>query len=561
MTSSNPFIFATQRLEFHSWGVGLMLAFGSICMPIGAQAQSIPGWDLVWADEFSQADGTSPDSAKWGYDIGGGGWGNNEWQYYTDRTNNVRIEDDQLIIEAHEESFEGRDYTSARLLTKNKWTWTYGRMEARIKVAYGQGIWPAFWMLGDNINTVGWPNCGELDIMEHIGRDPSTVYGTIHGPGYSGGGGVGGSTVNRDELADDFHVFAMEWETNIIRWYIDGFNYFTASPASIGGSTWVFDHPHFFLLNLAVGGNWPGYPDETTVFPQQLRVDYVRVYSRTNVPVPPTTPGTNVLVNPGFEASSLAPWIGYAAGGANNLGGYVESTSDTYYNGGNPGGANVLTHSGTYVGKTFGDFVGSENNNGFYQELPAEPGSLWNAEGWALTHQDDLMSGGNTTWIEVSFRNSANTTLALYRSGILDSANVTVSSWMHLPVTNEVNIVNSTVTNTVSSLVAPEGTTKVRYQIVFRQPANAGGAMYYDDLSLMLQPEDVPVILNASLVGNDIQISFATQTGVNYQVAFKTNLAENSWTLIETIMGDGTTKSVAYPANGPIRFYTLLEAP
>ncbi len=260
---------------------------------------TLPGWQLVWADEFTQPNGTSPDSGKWNYDIGtgSGGWGNNELQYYTARTNNVRIENDQLVIEAKAENYMGSSYTSARLLTQGKWSWTYGRMEARIKVPRTQGIWPAFWMLGTNIPSVGWPQCGEIDIMEHIGREPKIVYGTVHGPGYSGSGGVGGSYTFGPDVADDFRVFAVEWSTNVIRWYVDGINYFTVTPANIGGNTWVFNQPQFFLLNVAVGGNWPGNPDGTTILPQKMLVDYVRVYT-TNAP-PPTAPATPT----GFSAS------------------------------------------------------------------------------------------------------------------------------------------------------------------------------------------------------------------------------------------------------------------
>lgn len=276
---------------------------------------SIPGWQLIWNDEFSQANGTSPDSSKWGYDIGtgSGGWGNGELQYYTSRTNNVRIENDQLVIEAKAENYLGSSYTSARLLTQNKWSWTYGRMEARIKVPRTQGIWPAFWMLGTNIPSVGWPLCGEIDIMEHIGREPKKVYGTVHGPGYSGGGSIGGSYTFGPDVADDFRVFAVEWQTNVIRWYVDGILYFTVTPASLGGNTWVFNQPQFFLLNVAVGGAWPGNPDGTTVLPQKMLVDYVRVY--TNAPVAPTIPAapTGLTTSPG-SAKVYLTWA--AASGA-----------------------------------------------------------------------------------------------------------------------------------------------------------------------------------------------------------------------------------------------------
>jgi beta-glucanase (GH16 family) len=242
-----------------------------------------PGWKLVWSDDFKQPDGSAPDPAKWGCEIGGNGWGNNEREYYTARTNNVRIEDGKLVIEAREENFGGRSITSARLLTKGKCSWTYGRFEARIKIPRGQGIWPAFWMLGTNIDSAGWPGCAEIDIMENIGKEPGKIHGTVHGPGYSGGNGIGGPVTlpGGAAMADDFHVFAVECDTNDIRWFLDGRQYFEVTPAKLpSGARWVFNEPKFLLLNLAVGGYWPGYPDATTVFPQRMTVDYVRVYRK-----------------------------------------------------------------------------------------------------------------------------------------------------------------------------------------------------------------------------------------------------------------------------------------
>ena len=521
-----------------------------------ATAQEIPGWTLVWQDEFTQADGTSPDPANWTFDNLPPGTVNNELQYYTPRTNNARIENNQLVIEAHEESYLGADYTSARLITRFKHEFTYGRMEARIKIPYGQGMWPAFWLLGANFGSVGWPNCGEIDIMENVGFEPKTIHGSLHGPGYSGGNSVSGGYTAAADISDDYHVFAVEWETNSIRFYFDGINYFTATPASMAPNPWVFDHDFFFILNVAVGGDWPGSPDGSTVFPQQMLVDYVRVYTANNEPPEPPVPGTNALVNPGFETAVLGPWVGYSLGGANALGTYVESTSDTYYNGGNPGGDNVLTHSGTYVGKIYGDFDGGENYNGCYQDVVAEPGSIWTADGWALTHVQDLIQPGITSWIEVSFRNASDTILALYRSKELDSGNISASSWMYLPVTNQLDTSTFLVTNTTSQLTAPAGTTKARYQLVHRQPLFEDGAMYYDDLNLVLQPLAVPFTLSAALVGGNIEISFPTQNGVNYQMAYKSSLTNASWAPVGgAIVGDGSTNSISYPASGPAGFY------
>lgn len=235
---------------------------------------ALPGWELVWQDEFA---GESLDRSKWGFDLGGGGWGNNELQFYTDRPENVRVTGGQLIIEARAEEWRGWDYTSARLKTQALHAWTYGRIEARMKLPTGRGIWSAFWMLGEDIATAGWPRSGEIDIMENIGA-PHTIYGTLHGPGYSGGDGVGAAYTRMDiDFAAEFHTFAVEWRPEEIRWFVDDALFFQINAGDTPGP-WVYDHPFFILLNLAVGGNWPGSPDASTSFPQQFVIDYVRVY-------------------------------------------------------------------------------------------------------------------------------------------------------------------------------------------------------------------------------------------------------------------------------------------
>ncbi|HEY6805591.1 MAG TPA: glycoside hydrolase family 16 protein [Pyrinomonadaceae bacterium] len=247
-----------------------------------------PQWKLIWQDEFNDPNGSPVDESKWSHELGGKGWGNHELESYTDRLDNSFQADGSLVIRALKERFTGadkitRDYTSARLTTKNKFSTTYGRIEARIKIPRGQGIWPAFWMLGADINTTHWPGCGEIDIMENIGKEPSTIHGTIHGPGYSGAKGPTAKYALPDNsaFADDFHIFAIEWEPEVIRFYSDNVLYATRTPADLPrGSKWVFDHPHFVLLNVAVGGYWPGKPDKSTQFPQEMLVDYVRVYER-----------------------------------------------------------------------------------------------------------------------------------------------------------------------------------------------------------------------------------------------------------------------------------------
>ena len=234
------------------------------------------GWELVWQDEF---DGPEVSRDNWTFELGrgSGGWGNNELQWYTERPENVRIEDGILIIEAREEEFVRSDYTSARMKTEGLQAWQFGRVEARIQIPAGQGIWPAFWMLGTEGGN--WPNIGEIDIMENIGREPNMVHGTVHGPGYSGADGVGSPYTQTTPFSDDFHIYAVEWEPETIRWYVDEQLTFVITPDDVPGE-WVYDHPFFIIMNVAVGGNWPGYPDETTTFPQQMRVDYVRVYQR-----------------------------------------------------------------------------------------------------------------------------------------------------------------------------------------------------------------------------------------------------------------------------------------
>ncbi len=239
--------------------------------------------NLVMQDEFD-TDG-APDSSIWGYDIGNGegtaagpGWGNNELEYYTDRTENVTVQNGVLIISAKKESFEGSNYTSARILTKGKFEQTYGRFEARIRLPYGQGMWPAFWLLGDESNAASWPDIGEIDIMEYRGQNPTTVLGTVHGPGYSGGLSISKSyTLKNDRFDTGFHVFGIEWGPDYINYYVDDVLYNQITPADVPGE-WVFDHPFYIIINLAVGGDFVGPPNNETVFPQTMLVDYVRVY-------------------------------------------------------------------------------------------------------------------------------------------------------------------------------------------------------------------------------------------------------------------------------------------
>jgi beta-glucanase (GH16 family) len=236
---------------------------------------------LVWSDEFDRAG--LPDSTKWTYETGGNGWGNNEKQFYTSRRpENARVENGKLIIEARKEAYQGNNYSSARLTTKGKQTWQYGRIEARAKLPKGVGTWPAIWMLGANLSRVGWPLGGEIDIMEHVGYDEGVVHGTIHSEAYNHVKKTEkGGSIPVQDVTTDFHTYAIDWNADQIDFYVDDKKYYSVQKATLGNSAaqWPFDQPFYLLLNLAVGGNWGGQKGiDETIWPQRIEVDYVRVY-------------------------------------------------------------------------------------------------------------------------------------------------------------------------------------------------------------------------------------------------------------------------------------------
>ncbi len=243
-------------------------------------------WQLVWEDNFEGEANQTIDTNKWSFDIGNGcetaagcGWGNAELEYYTDETDNVSLDGEgNLAITARRESFGGSPFTSGRITTKGQFDQAYGRFEARIKMPWGPGIWPAFWLLGANIDEVPWPQCGEIDIMEYRGQEPNLIHGSVHGPGYSGGAAVTESFgFAKDRFDVDFHVFAIEWGEEYIDYFVDDNLYFRIQPEDVPGQ-WVYDSPFFIILNVAVGGNYVGFPTSETRFPQTMLVDWVRVY-------------------------------------------------------------------------------------------------------------------------------------------------------------------------------------------------------------------------------------------------------------------------------------------
>lgn len=251
------------------------------CTPDNFQKLDERDWQLVWSDDFNGTAGILPDPTKWTFDIGTGqdGWGNQELQYYTNRPENVSLDGlGNLVITARSESFGGRSFTSARIKTQGLFAQAYGRFEARIKNPYGPGIWPAFWMLGADVETVGWPQAGEIDIMEMRGQDPTIIHGSLHGPGYFAGNPISGSYALKNARFDtDFYVYAVEWFPDRIDFFVNGYLYNRIKSSDVPGE-WVFDSPFFLILNVAVGGSYVGFPNVSTPFPQQMVIDYVRVY-------------------------------------------------------------------------------------------------------------------------------------------------------------------------------------------------------------------------------------------------------------------------------------------
>jgi len=268
--------------------VGRTLRLGACALALVACAAACskdptaPKWKLAWSDDFDGPAGQLPDAGHWAFDIGTD-WGNGQLEYDTSRPENVSLDGaGRLAITARLESYLGRSYTSARIKTAGLFSQNGGRFEARMRLPSGQGMWPAFWMLGANYATMPWPACGEIDIMENRGQEPTLVHGSLHGPGYSGGRAITHAfTVPGAPVDAEFHVYAVEWSSSKVTWSVDDLEYATTTAGDLpGGAAWVFDHPFFIILNLAVGGNYVGPPGPGTTFPQQLLVDYVRAYRR-----------------------------------------------------------------------------------------------------------------------------------------------------------------------------------------------------------------------------------------------------------------------------------------
>ena len=260
---------------------GLFAFFLASCKTDNIQELDQKQWNLVWSDEFTANQTNGIDTTKWTHDIGRGnnGWGNQELEYYTDKTENISLDGKgNLTITARKENFGGASFTSSRIKTQGKFSTKYGKIEARIKCPYGPGVWPAFWMLGTNVDQVGWPTCGEIDIMELKGQEPNVIYGSLHGPGYSAGNSITQRyALINNRFDTDFHTFSIEWNQEKVDYFVDNYLYQRIERSQTKGN-WVFDQEFYLILNVAIGGTYVGYVNIDTPFPQTMYIDYVRVY-------------------------------------------------------------------------------------------------------------------------------------------------------------------------------------------------------------------------------------------------------------------------------------------
>ncbi|MFI9385014.1 ricin-type beta-trefoil lectin domain protein [Kutzneria sp. NPDC052558] len=389
-------------------------------VPLGLTAASAPAAPAAatFTDDFDGAAGSPADASKWQYETGDN-VNNHELEWYTAGANNAALDGQgHLVITAKRENPGNNNcwygycqYTSARLNTSQRFTQAYGHFETRMQIPRGQGMWPAFWMLGDNIGSVGWPQSGEIDIMENVGFEPGSVHGTIHGPGYSGSAGVGaGYTLpGGQSFADGFHTFAVDWSPNKIVWSVDGNAYETRTPADIGGNQWVFDHPFYIIMNLAVGGYWPGNPDGNTQFPARLVVDYVHVTTSSTTP----PGGGGSITGLGGKCVDVA--------GANSANGTAVQLYDcngsTAQQWSRPGDGTIRA-----LGKCL-DVSSGGTANGTVVQLWDCNGS--GAQNWAVSGANDIVNVQANKCLDASNNSSANGT----RLQIWDCAGTANQKW------------------------------------------------------------------------------------------------------------------------------------
>ena len=503
----------------------------------------------IWSEEFNA--GSAPDQDIWSYDTGDWGWGNAELQNYTTNSENSRIEDGQLIITALR---EGDSFTSARIKTQDKLTFTYGTVEARIQTPdLGDGLWPAFWTLGNSFPSVGWPACGEIDVLEMgsgtaigVGLVNSVVGSAAHWESNGAHRSSTRASVRPSDLNGTFHTYRMEWTPTSISTYIDGESIWTLDISDPETEDLTeFHEPHFFILNLAVGGTYTGIDTAggiTAPFPAEYRVDYIRIYdngytvlggSSTESPLPPDT---NLLDNAGFE-SGLTNWT-------LNLGGGTAAASTDY------------AHEGTQALMIDSTGAGDWASPNLSQRFPASTGALFSMEGYMLNPAGSPIAGDTHGLFKIEFRDHVGTLL----EPDVELGTSTAAPWFgaaSIPVLSEVSPTDTWLFSEVRAR-APEGTAEVLFIILnVNEPGNPG-PIYYDDVQAILHGEPVqPFTLTSSVSGGNIQISFPTQDGFSYQVGYKVSLTNESWMPVDTIVGDGNTNSVTYAATNRVGFYRV----
>ncbi|WP_207510657.1 carbohydrate-binding protein [Longitalea luteola] len=416
-----------------------LLAGSLTTLQKNAQAQN---WQLVWQDEFTNSIG-----ADWVFETGNGssGWGNNELQYY--RGENAAIENGQLVITAKRESFGGFNYTSARMKTQGRRSWKYGKIEARIKMPAFSGIWPAFWMLGDNITTVGWPDCGEIDVMEHINAENRT-YGTPHWRDHNNNyASYGGNTFC---TVTDYHVYSIEWDANYIRWFLDGTKF---HEMYIGGGingTSEFHNNHFLLLNMAVGGNWPGFNIDLNGFPAKMYVDYVRVYQDAGGN---PQPGTTIQAESYTSMNGVQTEATTDAGGGQNVG-WIDANDWMAY-----GAVNFPT-TGTYKI----EYRVASLNGGGRLSLDLNAGSI------VLGQLDVPATGGWQNWTTISHNVHVNA--GTYNPGIFAVAGGWNLNWIRITPLSTARVTQSDMVNNLINNPVQAGKGFTIYPNPVRQQLN-----------------------------------------------------------------------------------------
>lgn len=504
---------------------------------------------LVWSNEFNS--GSVLDGDVWSYDLGHGnnGWGNSELQNYTSNAANVKVESGNLVITAVK---QGSSFTSARVKTEDKLTFKYGTIEARIQIPdLGNGLWPAFWTLGNNHSSVGWPACGEIDVME-MGSSGAIADGAVNrrvgstahwGPDWENHYSYGLTKDMTPDIDGTFVTYRMEWTPTSIATYINDEWIWTMDISGIS----EFHEPHFLILNLAVGGQYTGIYSAsgiTAPFPSEYKVDWIRIYDNGHTvlggssTVVPPDPGTNLLENPGFE-SGTGDWS------LNLSGGSASASTGHARSGGN---SMVIDSTGA------GDWA-SPNVS---QSFPASPGDVFNLQGYMLNSAGSPITDGSFGLFKIEFRNASGTPLEPASVDVGTSAGGPYYGAESTPKLNSSSATDTWILSEAQA-EAPAGAVEVGFYLLnVNPPGNTGPPMYFDDVYAMRVGDPVlPFTLGASVVGGNFEIRFPTQNGVSYDVEYKSSLTNATWLAVETIVGDGGTNSVTYPASSPARFYRV----